>query len=318
MIKDINDLSDLSWGYRAARVLQVASQLEIFTILAGRKMSAGQISEKCRSNPEMTGKLLTACAAMGLLYKNGDKYRNSEVSEKCLVKGQPLYQGNIIAHAGSVWDFWSDLPNEIYKEQISQDRLAFDHRDFILGMHNITVAGRGQMFIDNIDLSGRKILFDVGGGPGTYSILACKRYLELRAVVFDVPETISIAREIVAKEKLQDRITLREGDWDRDDFGRDNDVILFSNVLHGPPSQGPVKLSKAYDSMAAGGLLVIQDFLLNDSKSGLLIPALFNIMVGAYCRGELLSIIEEAGFGKTKIIADSEELGCTWITAEKP
>ena len=117
---------------------------------------------------------------------------------------------------------------------------------------------------------------------------------------------------------MADRISVRAGDWDEDDFGEDNDVVLFSNVLHGAASEAETKLRKAYDSMAAGGLVVVQEFLLNDEKSGPLIPALFNIMVGAYSKGELVKVIEAAGFENTRMVAESEELGAGWITAQKP
>jgi hypothetical protein len=79
-----------------------------------------------------------------------------------------------------------------------------------------------------------------------------------------------------------------------------------------------MKLRKAYDSMVQGGLLVVQDFLLNDEKTGPLIPALFNIMVGTYSCCELLSIIKEAGFVHPTTVFNSQEIGFTWITAEKP
>jgi len=69
-----------------------------------------------------------------------------------------------------------------------------------MGMANIAVGCRGQLFIDAIDLSGCEKLFNVGDGPGSYSILACKKYPGLKAVVFDSPETIKIAREMIAKE----------------------------------------------------------------------------------------------------------------------
>ncbi len=62
---------------------------------------------------------------------------------------------------------------------------------------------------------------------------------------------------------------------------------------------------------------MVQEFLLNDGKSGPLIPALFNIMVGAYSEGELLSLIREAGFAGGEIVMRSEEIVCSWITAEK-
>ena len=310
-------LNDLNWGYRAARVLHVANTLSLFTILSEKPMSAEQICRTIKSAPEMMKKLLIACTSMGLLEKEGNQYKNTELAQTYLVRGRKLYQGDIIAHAAIVWDFWSGLPEHV---TLGGERVAInpdDHRNFIMGMHNIAVAGRAQLFIDSVDLTGRKKLFDVGGGPGTYSIAACRRYPELKAVVFDLPETIAITKEIISKEGMQDVITVREGDWETDDFGEDNDVVLLSDVMHGPGSKAQMKLKKAYDSLLCGGLVVIQEFLLNDRKTGPLIPALFNVMVGAYSQAELFGIVEETGLIKPRLVISSEELGSSWVTAGK-
>jgi hypothetical protein len=310
-------IHDLAWAYRAARVLQVANNLDIFSAIGAKQLSSDEIAEQVHCRPEMTEKLSIACVAMGLLEKAGTRYGNTELSQTYLVSGQPLYQGDIIAHAASVWNFWSALEEQLVSDARRQRGKRDEHRSFIMGMHNIAVAGRAQMFIDAVDLSGRKRLFDVGGGPGTYSIAACKRYPELTAVVFDLHETIAIAREVIASEQLQDRVNVQEGNWDTDSFAGGNDVVLLSNVLHGPSSNAQVKLRKAHDSLVSGGLLVIQEFLLNDEKTGPLIPALFNIMVGAYSGNELLSIVEEEGFLEPRVVAACEEIGCSWITARK-
>ena len=311
-------LSDLSWAYRQARVLQISNLLGIYTILSKSPMSVKELSAKCESPPEMLEKLLIASVAMGLLERQGLTYKNTKLSEKYLVKGLPLYQGDIISHSASVWHFWDKLEQDMCPAGKRADDDELGHENFIRGMHNITVAGRGQIFLDSIDLSNCKKLFDVGGGPATYSILACKKYPQLKAVLFDLPETTKIAREMIAKESMTDRISTVDGDWEKDDFGADNDAVLFSNVLHGPSSKAEMKLKKAYDSMLSGGLLIIQEFLLNDEKTGPLIPSLFNIMVGAYSCAELMSVITNAGFVNPELVAESEQIGCGWITAVKP
>ncbi len=268
--------------------MHAASKLDIFTMLSENQMSGEQICRKIKSQLEMTEKLLIACVAMGLLERHEGQYRNTDLAQKYLVRGQELYQGDIIAHSAMVWDFWGALANHVVSGTEPTVIKPADHKSFIMGMHNIAVAGRAKLFIDCIDLTGRKKLFDAGGGPGTYSIEACKRYLELAAVVFDLPETISITKELIEKERMQDRIAVKAGDWATHSFDNDNDVVLFSNVLHGTVSNAKMKLGKAYDSM-----------------------------VGAYSKAELFSLVEAAGFGETKIVAESEEFGCTWIIAEK-
>jgi hypothetical protein len=309
---------DFSWDYRASRVLQIANRIDLFTTLSDKEMSSEQLAQKCRTKTGLTERLLIACTAMGLLSRHENRYRNTELSKIYLVRGQRLYQGDIIAHSAATWNFWNNLADEILLEPAPGDKEGQEHRNFIMGMHNIAVAGRTDVFIENIDLSERTKLLDVGGGPGTYSIAACMRYPKLKAVVFDLPETIVITNEVIAAEGMQDRVTTQAGNWETDTFGEDNDVVLFSNILHGSGSKAEMKLKKAYDSMVSGGLLLVQDFLLNDEKTGPLIPALFNVMVGAYSRCELLSLITEAGFIQDKVVVSSQEIGFTWITAEKP
>ncbi|MGB2808687.1 MAG: methyltransferase [Sedimentisphaerales bacterium] len=311
-------LNDLSWGYRAARVLHVANEIDLFTALSDKEMTLEEISQTCSTKPDMTEKLLIACTAMDLLEKRGPQYKNTELSNTYLVRGRELYQGDIIAHSGKVCNFWNSLEDEVRIKAGPEKKPEDEHRNFIMGMHNITVAGRADVFINNIDLAGRRKLFDLGGGPGTYSIAACRLYPQLQAVVFDLPETIAIAQEVIAREGMQDRVTTQAGDWETEAFGEDNDVVLLSNVLHGPGSKAEIKLNKTYDSMAGDGLLVVQDFLLNDEKTGPLIPALFNIMVGAYSNRELLSIIKETGFVNAAVVVSLQEIGFTWITAGKP
>jgi hypothetical protein len=317
MIKDLNDLNELTWAYRTSRILQVAVKLGLFTELSDRPQTAQELADRCGAKPDLLEKILIAAAAMDLVQKHGRHYQNTPLSQTYLVEGKPLYQGDIILHGANVWRFWDQLPETILEHPAGPDDDRQSHRHFILGMHNITMAGRGQRFLDSVDLTGRRRLFDVGGGPGTYSILACRQYPDLKAVVFDLPETIAIAREMIQKEGMQDRISVQEGSWETHDFGHGHDVVLMSNILHGPASGAPMKLQKAFGSLVPGGLLAVQEFLLNDTKTGPLFPALFNVMVGAYSEQELTSLIPKTCFSVPKIKSRDPHNGSAWITALK-
>ncbi len=317
-ITDSKTLSELTWSFRASRLLQVVTKLEIFTLLVKKPLPLEEIARHCDTKPDMTEKTLIACTALGLLEKQGEVYRNSEFSDTYLVRGRELYQGDIIAHSESTWNFWNRLEEELRREKAPAASAQQQHRNFILGMKNIAQSGRLGLILDQIDLSSRRQLFDLGGGPGSYSIAFCQKFPRLKAILFDLPETIAIAKENITENGMEDRITLQAGNWDTDDFGRGHDVFLASNVMHGPASGAEGKLAKAWKSMKPGGLLLIQEFLLNDEKTGPLIPALFNIMVGAFSRSELFAVIRQAGFVHPQSIAVSEDHSAAWITAEKP
>jgi 3-hydroxy-5-methyl-1-naphthoate 3-O-methyltransferase len=324
MVDGLTYLTRTTWAYEAARALHVANALGVFSLLDGRPMTAGEIAEHTGADDAMLEKLLIGCCAMNLLERSDGKYSNSEIADQYLVEGRPLYQGHNIAFSARVWNRWDQLEDTIRSGRVPcpgapvPDATPEQRRYLSMAMHNLTMAGRGELFTTHIDLAGRKRMFDVGGGPGTYSILACQKNPELRATVFDLPNTIPLAREMITRERLQDRIDTQAGNWDDEEFGRDNDVVLLSNVLHGPHSNASMKLQKAFRSMVSGGLLVAHDFVLDDEKSGPLIPAMFNLWAGAFSARELIAEIVHAGFENPRIAASSESLGSTWITATRP
>ena len=123
MENDLNLLNDLNWSYRAARVLHVANSIALFDILSADPLSVEDISQKLRTSPQMTEKLLIACAALGLVEKTGTLFKNSPLAERYLVKTQPLYQGNIIAHSSNLWNFWTDLQDKLRTTAVAGEKL---------------------------------------------------------------------------------------------------------------------------------------------------------------------------------------------------
>ncbi|NIO38140.1 hypothetical protein GTO27_10635, partial [Candidatus Bathyarchaeota archaeon] len=133
-ISNIEQLRELAWAFRASRVLQVASKLEIFTLLSQGTFTASEVAEHCKSDPEMTEKLLIACTALGLTRLEKGRYRNSDLAERYLVKDKRSYQGNWIDHSSDLWEEWSNLEKWIGGKKLSGKRKN-GHRRFIMAMH---------------------------------------------------------------------------------------------------------------------------------------------------------------------------------------
>ena len=145
----------------------------------------------------------------------------------------------------------------------------------------------------------------------------CERNSDLAATVLDLPETIEIVREVIARLGMSERVRTQVGDWNTDEFGRDRDAVLLSNILHGPTSDAEMKLAKAHRALRPGGLLIVQDFLMNAEKTGPLVPAIFNVMVGAFSVTELTDRIAAAGFKNIRVTPMPERVGTTVVTAVK-
>src|SRR3712207_4976993 len=90
-------LMQLSTAFWAFKTLAAAVELDIFGRLSG---GAGTTSDELaraldiRERPSEM--LLTGCAALGLLEKTGDRYRNTPLTEEFLVRGKPYYFGGFV------------------------------------------------------------------------------------------------------------------------------------------------------------------------------------------------------------------------------
>ena len=324
-IRWANELTAEAWRCRARRAVEAACATGIPEALADGPAPAEAVARRAGGlDAVVVEKVLIVLAAMGLADRDGRRWRLTPKAETTLLPDAPLYQGNILAHHAQVGAFWADLESVLRGGKggwifspDGHDRLR-SYRDFVLGMHNLAMAGRAAAFCDRVDLAGRRTLVDVGGGPASYAMALAERYPSLSATVLDLPEAVEIARVLIDRFGMGDRVRAQVGDWNEVAFGSDVDVVLMSNVLHGPRRGAEERLAKAHRDLASGGLLLVQDFLLNTERTGPLAPAVFNLMVGAFSLDEMRGRIVQAGFGEPDVRSMPECFGTTILVAEKP
>ena len=323
-IRWANELTDHAWRARAGRTLEAACATGIPEALAGGPATAEAVARGGDLDARVVEKVLIVLAAMGLAARDGQRWRLTPKAEATLLPDAPLYQGHILAHHAQVGSFWCDLESVIRGGQggwvfapDGHDRMR-SYGDFVLGMHNLAMAGRAAAFCDRVDLAGRRTLVDVGGGPASYAMALCERYPDLTATVLDVPEAVEIARGLIERFGMGGQVRAEVGDWNEVEFGTGADVVLMSNVLHGPGRGAAMRLAKAHRALAPGGLLLVQDFVMNAERTGPLVPAVFNLMVGAFSLTQMRDHITGAGFPEPDVRPMPERFGSTVLTAEKP
>ena len=336
-LEEAMGLLELNWQFRASRVLMTAHQLGIFEALREPKTVA-DVAAQCGTDTGMTEKLLIACCALSVVRRDGDHLVLTQLACDTLLPESPRYLGGVLDHSETLWWVFTGLPDVIRTggrgaapkppeaaskppEAAPKPPEAFIsrwHEHWIWAMHGNAANGVGQWVARQLDLSDRSLLLDVGGGPGTYSIALCQRFPNLKAVVWDVSQTIAIAEQVIERFHMKDRIAVQEGDWNRDELGEGYDCLLMANIMHGPGSQAETRLKQGMRALVPGGLLIVHDFLLNNDRSGPLPAALFNLMVGAYTVNELIAVIRSAGFADVSLIAYNAQRGGGIITAIRP
>jgi SAM-dependent methyltransferase len=103
-------------------------------------------------------------------------------------------------------------------------------------------------------------------------------FLLKRATVYDLPATGPYARKIIERFGLTDRIDFAAGDYLKEDIPGSYDVAWLSQILHGEGPEDCQKIvKKAASALEPGGLLLIHEFILDNTMDGPLHPALFSL-----------------------------------------
>ncbi len=273
MQEELNKLRMLWGNYWSSRVLITANNFRVFDYLKSPKTS-DEIALSINADTRAVAMLLDALTGLGLLKKSFNKYINTKISTRFLCFNSPYYQGNIIKHADAIWRNWTELDNVIKTGKPA--RVFYDQEAFIRGMHDISKI-KAAKIIKLINLKNVKKALDLGGGPGTYSIEMAKKGISVS--LFDLPETVQIAKKILKEQnQIIPNLKFIEGDFLTDDIGKDYDLIFISQILHAFSAEDNLKiLEKSAKALKKSGRLVIQDFIIDKTRTIPTKSALFSI-----------------------------------------
>jgi SAM-dependent methyltransferase len=268
------ELMKIARGFQPAKILMVATELGMFDHLEELRTPA-EVAAAVKADPRAVGILLNGLAAMGLVIKEGERYKNGDLTSRYLVHGKDDYRGTIIRHMKHTWLGWTELgqtvvtgkaPDRKSEQWLEKNPWAEEDwtRDFIWGMHAIA-RDLAPEAAAKLDLKGVGRLLDLGGGPATYAIAFAQADPKLAATVFDLPGPVEIAKENIARHGLADRIDILAGNFLEDEIGSGYDFIWVSQILHShDEAQSKLIIKKCVEALRSGGRLAIQDFFLND------------------------------------------------------
>jgi len=306
---DAERLLSTAGSYWEACTLQTGVKLEIFTKIGDGYPAAEEIVQKLDGDERGTTMLLNALTAMGLLIKKDNRYANTTEGKSLLVKLSPQYIGYLILHHTQVINSWSQLSEAVRSgKPVRQQPYNEEEREnFLMGMFNLAMASAPQLAAQ-IDLSNRRHLLDLGGGPGTYAIHFCLANPKLRATIFDLPTTRPFALRTVKQFDLGDRIDFMAGNYVEEEIKGSYDVAWLSHIFHGEgPEDCQRIIQKTLSVMKPGGLILIQDFILENSLDRPLFPAIFslNMLINtpkgqSYSETQIKEMLEKAGVKEIK------------------
>ena len=303
-----DDLNEMARAFMPSRALLTALELDVFTFVASGA-SAEQVAQKIQANPRATEMLLNVLASLKLLDKRDGTFFNTAASARFLAEGSRDSARRSLLHTAHIWQRWSTL-TECVRAGTRVDTRVRDEQwvtAFIAAMDR-NAKERAGAVVKAVAPSQIKRMLDLGGGSGAYSIAFARAVPELKSEILDLGDVVPLAQHYIRQAGLADRINVRVGDMLHDRLGENYDLVLISAICHMfSPEENLQLLQRAYSALAPKGQVVVQDFILEPSKTAPRAAALFslNMLVGtqagsSYSEPEYAAWLAKAGFSDVR------------------
>ena len=322
------EVSDLARLFQPACVLAAAADLDVFSPLHEKPMTAQALSSELGTDPRATTILLDALVALEFLTKQGNDFSVPEDVAELLTEKSANSVLPVVRHLANCLRRWATLA-VVTKTGKPAERIpstrgqAADQADFIGAMNNFSGPIAAEV-VDKLQPLKFDRLLDIGGASGTWTIAFLSAVPEAKATLFDLPPVITMAHRRIAEAGLGDRVGLVPGDFYADDLPDGADLAWLGAICHqNSRNQNRALFKKVHKALKADGFVIIRDVVMDPSHTKSKGGALFavNMLVnteggGTYTFDEYNHDLSEAGFGQVKLVHQDEFMN-SLIRAEK-
>jgi SAM-dependent methyltransferase len=298
------------FGMPAARTVVVAQRVGLLGRLAERRWGSSELAAELELTEPGTRLLLDCLVAGGHVAERDGRYGLSRQARRWLDPRSQRYVGTWLDHAADYWEWYGDLERVIREGRSFEIHSApaddpswrrYIEGQFELARLSATEVARKVRLPDR-----SSSLLDVAGAHGWFAAELCRRHDGLRATVLDLPGSVAVGREIIAREGMSDRVIHREGDMFEADLGGPHDgALCFDIVHHLGPEQVVALLRRVRESLRPGGTVAILDMFRRGRRpraSAAYLGLFFHLTSGAdlYRPDQLADFLAQAGFERIR------------------
>jgi len=300
-------------GGWAAGVVGAGAAHSVFTHLDAGAGNANELAKRAGISERGAQVLLDGLTGLGLIELADGTYRNAPEAAAFLVEDRPGCLAPFAQVIAGGMGFWSELPEVArtgvpVKENIAEtpenpfwEQLVPAIAPLSVPSANVAAEALG------IASAGEMSILDVGGGSGVYSAVWLGLNPKVRATQLDWAPVNAIARRLLGARGLADRFDCIDGDFHTTEFGdAAYDVAVYSHIAHQEgPADNVAIFRKFRRALRPGGTLVVNDFVVEDDRSGPPFSLLFAAQMlldtkqgSTWRRTDYRSWLTEAGFGE--------------------
>ncbi|NOU18579.1 MAG: hypothetical protein HOO91_13570 [Bacteroidales bacterium] len=306
-------------GFFKSKILATAISIDFFSYMAYRPRSIDEIKSQFNIPNRPLRLFLDSLVHMKLISLNNDnKYQNTGLSHRYLVKGKLSNLGDVVEMFDSLYDefgdftemLFNDVPkNKTYSYFFENAKEETEISEYSDQMHR-TSGSPAMALSEFYDFSNSKTIIDIGGGTGKACMNLVSQYAHLNCILFDLPAVCEKAQKELGNFWLSHRINVHSGDFFKDELPTGFDTALMMRITHDwSIEQIKILFKKIYNSLPEGGkLMVYETFKSDDRKnpgdSSMVSLLLLTISPNGECRtkAEIKEILLETGFSNIEFL----------------
>jgi SAM-dependent methyltransferase len=316
----------MATGYWLSRCLYVAAKLGLADALAAGELSVETLAQKVGANPDALYRVLRALASVGVFSETENRsfrltplatYLQKDVPGSVrsltIMMGEEHYHawGNLlhsVKTGGCAFDAVYGMPIFEYYHQNPEPAVIFNE-----AMGNFSTA-EIQAVLEVYDFSSFSTIVDAGGGYGSFIRKILQRYPRTRGIVFDAPDVIGGAVELLAAAGLGDRSSCVGGNF-FESVPAGGDAYLLKHIVHDWSDADSLKiLQNCRRAIEPNGKLLLVEQVVppgNDPS----MSKLLDINMLAVCSGgrerteaQYEELLQKAGFRLERVVPTPSEV----------
>ena len=323
-------LIDTHMSFMRARAIMVGVKLGIFEALVSGDLTASDVASRCGTSVAATEKLLNALVGSDYLRFSSGKYNLSAVARKWVTRDSAQSIRDKVLFEFIEWTLVEHFEDFVRTGQPLDMHRSISKEgwgDYQRAMRALSGLSAPEIIRRTPIPTGATTMLDVGGSHGYVSVAMCRRYPNLQAVILDLPDAVTHAAPILAKEEMGNRVIHRPGDALRDDLGTNAwDLVYISQLLHHFDETTNREFARRVArALKPGGLFVILEMVRPSSPQdagqvGALLDLYFALtsQSGTWSIEEMSAWQRDAGLLPQKTIRLRTVPGAAEILAAKP
>jgi O-methyltransferase/methyltransferase family protein len=321
-----SELMRLINGYQVSQALHVAAVLGVADVLKDGPRSSDAIAEASGAHPGSLYRLLRALATVGVFREDDNKEFSLTPIGACLTSDAVASRRNWARYIGRPghWQVWGNLFHSIksgeasyhvthrmdswaYRKNNADEQASFD------GAMTANSLSQAHAVLEAYDFSKFGCIVDVGGGQGLLLKEILLAYPASRGVLFDQPQVVASAGEVLASPALAGRCKIVAGSF-LESIPSGGDAYVMKFILHDWDDQKSISVLRACRlAMAPTATLVVIERVIgppNQIPEGKFSDLNMLVSHGALerTREEFSDLFERAGFAMTEIITTRSPL----------